>query len=629
MSEQILEHSLNEIYIFDAQSLKFLLVSEGARKNLGFSMEELQGFTPPYIQPEHTYEGFRALIEPLKTGEVNGVKLTTVHKRKDGSLYPIEVYLQLSTFGSVPAFVAIVIDITMRKRAEEALCKSEERYRLLVDNIDMGITLIDKDYNVMMANRYQGEMFNKASSGLIGANCFKEFEKREEVCSHCPGTIAMESGRPEEVDTEGVLDDGSKVSVHIKAFPIFDSDSRPAGFIEVVENITERRRKEAEVLKAQKLESVGLIAGGIAHNFSNIITGILGNISLAKVYSSPEDEVFERLVEAENAVEHANRLVQQLLTFSKGGEPIKEPAYARNLIKDAVSFSLSGSNIRCEYSICEDLWPVDMDTGQINHVLSNLVMNARHAMPKGGVLSVGAENITIGVNDNEAIDGSLKNGDYIKISIEDNGTGIGTEYLDKIFDPCFSTKEEGSGLGLATSYSIIKKHDGHITAESRPGAGTTFHIYLPASKELPRDRSSEEGITGLKGKKHRGMKVLVMDDEEIIRDVTGEMLTSLGYEMDFATDGNEAIELYRKAKESGKPFDVTIMDLTIPGGMGGKEAIKKLLEIDPGAKAIVSSGYSNDPIMADFRKYGFCAVIAKPYMVAELSEKLHKVIAAG
>jgi len=280
-------------------------------------------------------------------------------------------------------------------------------------------------------------------------------------------------------------------------------------------------------------------------------------------------------------------------------------------------FVLRGSNVRCQFFIPDDLWTVEMDEGQMSQVINNLVINAIEAMPEGGMIKVKAENITV-----EKEKGlPLKAGKYIKISIEDQGTGISKEHLPKIFDPYFTTKQKGSGLGLATAYSIVKRHDGYISVESKLGVGTTFYIYLPASeKRVPKRKAKKDEILSGEG------KVLLMDDEEAIRKVAGNMLKHLGYEVEFAEEGAQAIELYKKARESGDPFDLVILDLTVPGGMGGKEAIKRLREVDPGVKAIVSSGYSNDPIIAEFKKYGFSGVVAKPYKIKELSEELRKVM---
>jgi CheY-like chemotaxis protein len=374
---------------------------------------------------------------------------------------------------------------------------------------------------------------------------------------------------------------------------------------------------EEELLRVEKLESIGILAGGIAHDFNNILTAILANIALAKMHPNAVDQSFERLVKAEKAALRAKDLTQQLLTFSKGGTPIKKTVSIAELIKESTSFALRGSNVRCEFSILDDLWPVEVDEGQMSQVINNLIINADQAMPEGGIIKVSAENMTVGAE--EVL--PLREGKYVKISIDDQGIGIPEEHLQKIFDPYFTAKQKGSGLGLATTYSIIKRHDGYITVDSKLGVGTTFYIYLPASeKELLTKKDTEEIPLVGKG------KILVMDDEEMIRDAGGGILSHLGYEVEFARDGAEAIEIYKQAKESDQPFDVVIIDLTIPGAMGGKEAIQKLLVIDPEIKAIVSSGYSNGSIITDFKQYGFSAILPKPYEVKELSKTLHTLI---
>jgi CheY-like chemotaxis protein len=313
----------------------------------------------------------------------------------------------------------------------------------------------------------------------------------------------------------------------------------------------------------------------------------------------------------------ARDLTQQLLTFSKGGAPIKKTASIDELLKDTTVFTLSGSNVKCKFSIPEDLWSVEIDEGQISQVINNLIINADQAMPEGGTISISAENVIIGAEDVLP----LKEGRYLKIKIQDQGIGIPEEYLQKIFDPYFTTKQKGSGLGLTIAYSIIKNHKGYIAVKSKLGVGSKFSIYLPAlEKQIPKKKEAEiRPITG-KG------KIMVMDDEEIIRTSLGEILTFLGYEPEFARNGEEALATYKKAIDSGQSFDAVILDLTIRGGMGGKETIKKLIEIDPKVKAIVSSGYSTDPVMADFKNYGFRGVVAKPYDIKELSKELDDVI---
>ena len=381
--------------------------------------------------------------------------------------------------------------------------------------------------------------------------------------------------------------------------------------------IAENRKIEEELFRTRQLESLGILAGGIAHDFNNLLTAIMGNTSLAKIMVSANHKAHLRLEEIEKASVRARELTQQLLTFSKGGAPIKKVTSITDVIRESALFALRGGKTRCEFSILEALWPVEVDEGQISQVISNLAINADQAMPAGGVIDILAENVTL--QQGEVV--TLPPGRYIRISFIDRGIGIADEHLGKIFTPYFTTKQKGSGLGLATSYSIVKKHAGLITVESELGAGTTFNIYLPASEKeiLVKEETIQNTLIG-KG------KILIMDDEEFVRITAGEMLTALGYTVDFAVDGAEAIEIYVNAKESGGPFDAIIMDLTIPGGMGGMEAVQKLREIDPDARAIVSSGYANVPIMSDFKAFGFSGVIAKPYSIEELSEAIKNVI---
>jgi len=388
----------------------------------------------------------------------------------------------------------------------------------------------------------------------------------------------------------------------------------------ITRDITSRKRMENELLKVEKLESLGILAGGIAHDFNNILSAILGNISLAKLLVQPEEKQYKHINNAEIACARARDLTQQLLTFSRGGAPVKNLIHINALIKESVTFALRGSKVKPIFTIAEDLWAVEVDAGQLNQVINNLTINANQAMPDGGTININARNVT---NESQHL-ASLPDGKYIEIMIKDYGIGIAEENKARMFEPYFTTKGKGSGLGLATSYSIIKNHGGIITFESEVGIGTTFHVYLPASDEVfePKD-NHENDATTIPAFHHR---ILVMDDETIIRTILGRMLKSAKYDVELTADGSEAVQKYLKAKKSGKPFDAVILDLTVPGGMGGKDVIVKLREIDPGVKAIVSSGYADDPIMADYQKYGFRGVVAKPYRLEQMKKTLRDIL---
>ncbi len=383
-------------------------------------------------------------------------------------------------------------------------------------------------------------------------------------------------------------------------------------------DITERKKMQDELLKAQKLESLGLLAGGIAHGFNNILTAILGNLSLARMELGPAHDVAKRLTECEKAALQASELARQLLTFALGGEPVKKLLSPAPLIMNAASLVLRGPNVKSVIELADGLWSVEADGGQISQALQNLFINAMQAMPGGGEIKVRAGNEVLeGDNPHQ-----LPPGHYLRISIEDQGCGIPPEDLAKIFDPFFTTKPQGAGLGLAAVYSIIKKHGGSVEVFSAVGKGSCFSVLIPAQAgSEPADIPAKKDMGA-----PAGGRVLIMDDEELVREIATEILEFIGYEVENCAEGGEAVKRYKAAKERNVPFNAVILDLTVHCGMGGKEAAAQLLQIDPDAILIVSSGYSNDPVISNHRQYGFSGVINKPFDAETLAMEMERII---
>ncbi len=378
--------------------------------------------------------------------------------------------------------------------------------------------------------------------------------------------------------------------------------------------VNQRKLLEDELMRADKLEALAVLAGGIAHDFNNFLMIVQGNLELAKIQTKPGDPLHEILQQSDTACKRAVSLASQLLTFGKGGAPIVRTTSVAQLLAASVDLARAGSQVRFDLAVPDDLWPAEIDAGQISQVFHNLLLNARQAVPEGGIVEVRAENVVI--KDSVL---SINSGKYVRISVRDYGHGIPAEILPRIFDPYFSTKEAGRGLGLATAYSIVTKHQGHIRADSTVGRGTTFYIHLPASEMSPVTQPAAVVRTG-------AGRILVMDDEQAIRRLLELMMSQLGYEVECASDGAEAVELFMRATVSGRGFAGVLLDLTVPGRMGGKDAAEQLRKIDPSVKLIVSSGYADAPILSEFQKYGFEDVIRKPYTLTELSEVLTRVI---
>ncbi len=506
--------------------------------------------------------------------------------------------------------------ITTKRRTEGALRRSEEFIRNILDTVDEGFIVVDRGFRIVAANKAYCAWNNACGSPVIGKHCYEVSHRSARPCDEdgedCAVKRVFETGEPQVAMHKHEDAKGNILYVETKAFPMRDAGGGVTSAIETIHNITERHLLEEEQLKSQKLEAIGTLAGGIAHDFRNLLQGVFGYISMAKMDLDQKRKAFADLGQAEKALNMSINLTNQLLTFSKGGKPVKKRIGILPVIESSVKFALSGSR-SCYLLSCDaDLWAVEADEGQIAQVIQNIVLNADEAMPGGGTVNISVRNVRAC--------GPLpgdKEGKFISIIIEDSGTGIPQQHISRIFDPYFTTKQKGSGLGLATSYSIIKNHGGMIDVRSTEGKGSVFAVYLPASDD--ETEKSTPAVTPAAW--HKG-KVLVMDDEEIVRDVAAQMLETIGHEAVCTENGEETIEKLRNAVRSGAPFDAAILDLTVKGGMGGEQVAPILAEIYPDIKIIVSSGYSDNSVMSNYRAYGFSASLSKPYTLEVLRDTL-------
>jgi PAS domain S-box-containing protein len=517
----------------------------------------------------------------------------------------------------------VFTEVTQQKQTELALRQSEERYRQLFEHAVGG----------MYRSSPEGQFLavNPAMARLFG------FERPEQMIvwtKQSPaGSLYVKPGQREQfvalIEHKGEVHDfesevrgkeGATRWISETARAVRDEKGELLYYEGFVTDITARRQLESEIARASKLEAVGILAGGIAHDFNNILTVVLGNITLLELDTPAGSAPGARLADAKRATLRARDLTLQLLTFAKGGEPVKATIELPELIKESAGFALHGAKARAEFKLTRGLWRVNADKGQLGQVVQNLVINAVQAMPDGGLVTITAENVDTAKAPADVP--PLSPGHYVKLTVADTGTGIAREHLAKIFDPYFTTKEQGSGLGLATAYSIVRKHDGHIMAESEPGRGTTFMLWLPA--EPVANASATPGTTGSRSPFRA--RVLFMDDETAIRAMATIFMERIGYDCDVAVDGAEAVRKYGDALAAGRKYEVVIMDLTVPGGMGGREAMERLVRLDPAVCAIVSSGYSRDPVMANYRAYGFQGILPKPYGLEQLTKVLGAIL---
>lgn len=588
------------------------------------------------------------LLEKAYQGEYNKFEFTPENSELVFSSCFAPVF---NEEGNVERIMGLTENITAQKKQEIAISHSENKYRNIFENADIsiweedmsqlysalenlrkeGITDLSKYLSdnqqkvrefsnlirVVSVNTATLEMFEVNSElnflnqiqTSFGADAIKVFEKELKAIWNGESFFRSEASF--------VSETGREISAII-SFRIPESQE---GFQSVpvsIVDVTLQKQIEEELLKSTKLDSIGFLAGGIAHDFNNILAGLYGNLELAKLKLKGQHPALKHIEIANQAMEKATHLTKQLLTFAKGGDPIFEMIDVKEVVQDAINFSLSGSKVKTTLTLQQNLWPLYADKGLLSQVITNLLINAEQAMPKGGNLTVEA------INTGRSSSLPLHFSDhYVRIKVSDEGVGISKEKQKYIFDPYFTTKKSGNGLGLATVKRIISKHNGHIYVESEQDKGTVFTIHLPAKTEKgveltnPPATHSATKISG---------NILVMDDDDMILSMLTEMLNTLGYNVQTATDGDEVLKKYVKAQESGKQFDAVIMDLTVPGGKGGKEAIKLLLNLNPAVKVIVSSGYSNDSVMANYTNYGFKGRLVKPFRLNLLDKELHKVL---
>ncbi len=619
---RIFQLNPNTVIITRLKDGVILDVNDSFIKATGYSKEEVLGrnsvteillWTDP--KERRKYVG-----EMLRKGAARDMEL--YFRIKNGSMRLGSVCGAMIEISGERCILGTIRDITEERQAADQLAAEKERLAVTVRSIGDAVITTDRDGRIALMNPIAEDLTGWHEAEAIGRplmDVFRIVDQRSGEPCASPVDRVLSTGQIVGLANHTILvdRDGQESIIADSGAPILDLQGEIIGVVLVFRDITGQQRIEKELLKMEKMTSLGVLAGGIAHDFNNFLTGIIGNLSLAKLDVQPGNTVSRALDEMEKAAVRAKDLTQQLLTFSKGDEPVRHTTNIGELFRESAQFALRGSNVSCRFSIDEELLPADVDDGQIAQVVHNLIINADQAMPNGGTVLIQGTNVTLPPDNPYA----LEPGDHIQMSIQDEGIGIHPKHLKKIFDPYFTTKQKGSGLGLAVAYSIITKHGGQLTVDSKLGQGTTFAILLPASEGTHViDTRETKGLVAGHG------RILVMDDEDFIRELASVMLDKMGYEVTTAQDGQAAVNRYKEAMAAGHPFDAVILDLTVPGGMGGKETMRRLLSLDPNVRAVVSSGYSNDPVMANHAAYGFCGAVKKPYLVQELSQLLNVVV---
>lgn len=513
----------------------------------------------------------------------------------------------------------LTIEIAERRAAEQRALAEKEQLAVTLRSIGDGVITTDVNGRITAINAAAETITGWPSTDAVGRKLSEVFTLLDERAQHDPSTAA-DPARDEAHSSNSAEDalliarDAVRRAISHSAAPIRDQRGSITGSVVVFRDVTDKRRLFEEMQRTQRLDAIGLVAGGIAHDFNNLLGGIFGYIFLAREQANENKALREPLDEALRVFEHARQLTQQLLTFAKGGEPVCGLVDLRKLVADCARFALSGSSVACRIDIPSSIPNVQVDYHQIWRVIDNLVRNAIQAMPTGGSIWLKADTVDV----TSRTPGVLQPGSYVRLTIADNGPGIAPEVLPKIFDLFFTTKEQGSGLGLATAYSVVKRHGGHIEVESQLGQGSSFHIYLPVAANLGRTKSLPKLPVQHAGKG----RALVMDDEPYLQKLFTKYLSRMGYRVTTTADGQQAIEAVQQALLENDGFSVALIDLTVPGAMGGKEAIARIRALSPKLFAVASSGYSEDPIMSRPTEFGFSASLRKPFSISELAAVL-------
>jgi PAS domain S-box-containing protein len=629
LQKQILRSARNVSLILiepNKPHLPILEISAGGEHIFGYSREDL---TDTSLMRLYTGDGAIRLSQIIETIRLNGKGISEEGTmiRKSGEKFPAMIDFQpvFDSDNSLTYIVQMCVDITNRKKTEQQLAQERERLLVTLRSIGDGVVVTDLNGNIQLMNRIAEEITGwsmQESQNRQVEDVLKLVDGHTGEPLANPVRRVLDSQMMENISGNVALlsRSGQQIAISDSAAPIRDMKSRVIGVVMVFRDITEKKRAEEELFKAKKLESIGVLAGGIAHDFNNMLTSLFGYLSLAKTLIPSQSPGVPYLEKAEHSLERAKDLSGQLLTFSRGGTPIKQVVDIGQLIRQTAEFVLTGSAIKLIFNLDDNLWSADVDKGQISQVVTNLVINAKQAMGKGGTLTIRGANLILPLNNQW----HLPLGNYVQFIFQDDGPGIPAKYLDQIFDPFFTTKNQGNGLGLASVYSIVQRHKGAVSVQSNEGKGAAFTILLPATgKAAP----TAQIIQKKKEAAAKKARILIMDDEKPIRDLGTALLMKMGHRPTVSESGEQALELFKTSVDAGDPFDLVILDLTVPGGLGGAEIIDDLKQLNSKLKAIVSSGYASDPVMAEFEKYGFDAVLVKPYLLKEMENLIREILA--